>query len=437
MEEIYLVEIRLGRTKWKINQINRSIARSFGIEQYREQHPHVTLYGPMELVDGVTDQQVLDAIGAVAAAYDPVAFILERFEKREGMHGGVIAFSVLPSDSLRTLTAGIAAALLPITRSLNAWDAQPERKWFHVTVANRLDLKTASGVFAALPGPDAPLSDPVSCPSALFKRFRFFLQQKFHLDCDDRISPVLLDETGLRITVMHGEGILAEYDLLEKRWLTDGCSHHSESWQRSLARFRRWAGFERLIPVPPEPGDIFLLADLHLGHANIIRYCSRPFSVSDTGAMDRSLIDTWNATILPGSRIYYLGDFCYGPDALPFERYREQLRGDIVFIAGNHDRDLPGSLHSATIEFLGERFFLVHDPADAPAGFDGWVVHGHHHNNDLRHYPFIDFVQRRINVSAEVAGYVPVSLLATMALIRYRTKTGNTKPVLLRYPYAE
>jgi calcineurin-like phosphoesterase family protein len=98
---------------------------------------------------------------------------------------------------------------------------------------------------------------------------------------------------------------------------------------------------------------------------------------------------------------------------------------------------MAGSLLSATIEFGGEKFFLVHDPADAPATFDGWVVHGHHHNNDLRHYPFIDLVHRRINVSAEVAGYVPVSLTETMALVRYRTATGNTNPVLLRYPSAE
>jgi calcineurin-like phosphoesterase family protein len=433
MDEIYLVEIRLGRTKWKINRIIRSITRSFGIDEYRERHPHVTLYGPMELPGGVTELEILEAIGTVAAQFDPVAFTLDRFEKREGMHGGVIAFSVRPSDDLRRLSAGIAGALLPLTRSLNAWDAEPERKWFHVTVANRLDLATADKVFPALPGPDAL----VSAPAGLSGLFRRFLYRLFHHGCDAPIYPVLLDESGLRITVMHGEEILREYDLLGKRWLTEGFSHDSASWQESLAGFRQWAGFERRKAVPAEPGDIFLLADLHLGHANIIRYCSRPFHSSDTVGMDRSLIGTWNATVPPGSRAYHLGDLCYGPDALPAEKYREQLQGDIVFIAGNHDNQLAGSLPAALVEFSGEKFLLVHDPADAPAGFDGWVVHGHHHNNDLRHYPFIDVIHRRINVSAEVAGYVPVSLAETLALIRYRTGAGNTNPVLLRYPCAE
>ncbi len=436
MDDVYLVEIRLGRTKWRVRQTILSLARAFRIERFMERHPHVTLYGPMELKEGISRQQVLDAIAAIAARHDPIPFTIDCFEKREGMHGGVIAFSVRPSDNLKLLTAEIAEALLPVTISHNAWDARPEQKWFHVTIANRLDLAKASSVFFALPGPENTEIPPVEHGDFLTRildRIRtFVIPEKIR-----RIRPLLLDEDGLRITVMHGDEILAEYDLLEKCWIYDGHRHDCRSWQATLAGFRKRAGFERAGPCPPGSGDIFLIADLHLGHANIIRYCSRPFFAGDPGEMDRVLIANWNAVVSPDTRIYHIGDLRYGRSAPPAGKYREQLKGTIGFITGNHDDPKPGSKSSAIIEYGGTRFLLIHDPADAPQSFDGWVIHGHHHNNDLRHYPFIDFGQRRINVSAEVAGYTPVSLRDTWSLIQYRLTAGNTKPVLLNYPWTE
>ncbi|MCK9630970.1 MAG: 2'-5' RNA ligase family protein [Methanoregula sp.] len=436
MNDIYLVEIRLGRTKWRVRQTVASIARVFGIGQFMERHPHVTLFGPMELLEGVSQQQLIDAIGTVASHYGPVPFTLDGFEKREGMHGSVIAFSVRPSDSLVRLVAEMAGALLPICRSHNAWDDRPELKWYHVTVANHLEQKRASAVFQALPGPDTGDGQSAQ-PGGFLSGLRTAFRSLFESVEARNIRPLLIDETGLRISLMHGEEILAEYDLLEKCWLHDNHRHDSRSWNETLSRFRKDAGFERTEPRLQQPGDTLLIADLHLGHANIIRYCSRPFLFSDPGGMDRVLIANWNAVVTPGTRTYHIGDLCYGRTARPEHEYREHLHGEVTFIAGNHDAPGPGACSSAVIEHAGTRFFLVHDPADAPAAFDGWVIHGHHHNNDLRHYPFIDFEHRRINVSAEVAGYVPVSLEETWTLVQYRLASGNTKPVLLNYPGTE
>jgi calcineurin-like phosphoesterase family protein len=247
--------------------------------------------------------------------------------------------------------------------------------------------------------------------------------------------PLLLDETGLRVTVMRGQEVFAEYDLLQKRWIRGGELHDTGSWKKTLSDYRRHSGFELANPVRQAPEGVWLIADLHLGHANIIRYCSRPFVVSSVDEMDRVLIQNWNATVPPAGRAYLLGDLRYGRDARPSARYRRQLNGDITIIRGNHDTGDLDAIPSTTIVSENRTFLLIHDPADAPGTFDGWVIHGHHHNNDLRHYPFMDFQNHRINVSAEVVGYSPVGIRELSRNIEEHEKSGDTAPLLLRYRY--
>lgn len=433
METTYLVEIRLSQTKWRIRKKTTEIARDFGIGNFLELHPHVTLFGPLVLSGDAGSQQMLDAIGSVASAFDPVPFLLDGWEKRDGMHGSVIAFPVRASEPLRRLTGEIARVLSPLTISQNAWDQDPEKKWFHVTIANGLDADHASAVYSGLTGTGSEVrtrDEPHKGRPGLLQRF---LSPAVPVRTVRPVPPVLLDETGIRITVMRGNSILAEYDLIEKRWIYGDHGHSTARWQKTLTRFRHYRGFEHRDPVTPRPDDIFLTADLHLGHANIIRYCSRPFLWSDVREMDHVLIKNWNYSLGPGTRIYCLGDLRYGTEALPAAQYQKRLRGDIVFIRGNHDDPESGSRPSATLVYDGVRFFLVHDPADAPPSFDGWVIHGHHHNNDLRNYPFMNFEKRRINVSVEVTGYMPVSLHEILQRIRTHDASDNNPPVLLRY----
>jgi len=152
MDSTYLVEIRLSRTKWRIRKITEEIAHNFGIGDFLELHPHVTLFGPLTLNEGVSSQQMLDAIGSIATRYDPVPFLIDGWEKRDGMHGSVIAFPVRASEPLRQLTRDIAQVLSPLSSSQNAYDGKPDQKWFHVTIANRLGSDQASAVFLQLTG---------------------------------------------------------------------------------------------------------------------------------------------------------------------------------------------------------------------------------------------------------------------------------------------
>ena len=265
MDDIYLVEIRLGRTKWRIRKTIFTIARLFNIEPFIERHPHVTLFGPLTLNNGITSAQLLDVIGRVAAAFDPIPFTIDGWEKREGMSGSVIAFRVRPSEELKKLTASIADVVSPLVQSSNVWDAVPDSKWFHVTVANHLDPPVASSVFSMLTrcSREVPVQDRVS--SGFIAGIMVMLKCVITGKKRYEVRPITLDEAGLRITVMRGDSILAEYDLLEKRWIVGNHDHNNPAWQNTLTLYRRKAGFERLDPILSDPDDIFLISDLHWG----------------------------------------------------------------------------------------------------------------------------------------------------------------------------
>lgn len=435
MDDIYLIEIRLSRTKWRIRETISYIGRLFSLEPYLERHPHVTLFGPLTLDEGVSCRQFLDTIGRVAAGFDPTPFTIDGWETREGMHGSVIAFPVRPSESLKKLTSSLSDELSSLVHSHNTWDAQPAGKWFHVTVANYLNPTMGLSVFSDLTAYGQEMKEQARSSPGILSLVTSLIQRFLTGRKGHAVRPVTLDETGLRITVMQGEAIIAEYDLLKKRWITGDHRHTSKSWQKTLALFRQQSGFELSDPQLSHPDDIFLIADLHLGHANIIRYCSRPFLVSDVREMDHVLIKNWNYTISPLNRVYYLGDLRYGKDALSALQYRKKLKGCITFIEGNHDDPELGAVPRIMLKYRGFTFLLVHDPASAPEEFDGWIIHGHHHNNDLRDYPFIDFEHRRINVSAEVIGYVPENLNTLCTILEDHISRGDTTPILLNYPY--
>jgi calcineurin-like phosphoesterase family protein len=96
----------------------------------------------------------------------------------------------------------------------------------------------------------------------------------------------------------------------------------------------------------------FFTADLHLGHRNIIEYCSRPFP--DVDEMNAALVDRWNETVGDEDEVIVLGDVAMGriSETLPLVG---RLRGRKVLLAGNHDRCWQGhrqGVEAATVRYL-------------------------------------------------------------------------------------
>ena len=54
---------------------------------------------------------------------------------------------------------------------------------------------------------------------------------------------------------------------------------------------------------------------------------------------------------------------------------------------------------------------LIHNPDSSYTfDFNGWIIHGHHHANDLEKYPLINPKNEEVDVSVEVLNYKPISL---------------------------
>lgn len=80
----------------------------------------------------------------------------------------------------------------------------------------------------------------------------------------------------------------------------------------------------------------YITSDLHIGHANIMKYCPKTRPFTDINHMNAEMMREWNATVTPNDLVYILGDVTFmrpGPSA----EYVCQLNGHKILIQGNHD----------------------------------------------------------------------------------------------------
>jgi len=163
---------------------------------------------------------------------------------------------------------------------------------------------------------------------------------------------------------------------------------------------------------------IWFTSDHHFGHANVIKYCRRPFE--SLHHMHRVLIDKWNAVVADGDVVYHLGDFAMGDPALWFQ-YCQALHGTKILIRGNHDRGV-GRMravgfaevyNNVVIEVAGIRVWMNHYPLDtqghrpaAPSAFD-IALCGHVHQRWLVHGGCV-------NVGVDVWNFTPTGILELM-----------------------
>jgi calcineurin-like phosphoesterase family protein len=165
---------------------------------------------------------------------------------------------------------------------------------------------------------------------------------------------------------------------------------------------------------------IYFTADLHFGHANVIRYCNRPYATADE--MNEALIRNWNRIVHRDDDVYILGDVTMKPAANAHE-YISALKGRKYLIRGNHDRFLKNYepyladfIRVKDYEVLnyGDRHFvLFHYPiAEWYGAFRGAIhLYGHVHNSEAANERMRSSLAGfAYNVGVDCNGYSPVSI---------------------------
>ena len=81
--------------------------------------------------------------------------------------------------------------------------------------------------------------------------------------------------------------------------------------------------------------NVFFIGDMHIGHANAIRFDLRPFETVEE--MDAELIRRWRAKVRPEDTVYVLGDMIWKSRGNDAHKILQELPGKIILIEGNHD----------------------------------------------------------------------------------------------------
>ena len=163
--------------------------------------------------------------------------------------------------------------------------------------------------------------------------------------------------------------------------------------------------------------EIYVCADLHFNHKNIIVYENRPWP--DREAMNAGLIENWNAKVQDEDIVYLLGDvgFCSATKA---QNLVSQLRGHKVLIMGNHDRDRSVGAwkrigfelvfpHPTHVPLFGKSIWLMHEPPEEKEK-DTFYIYGHVHGDPA--YP--DWTPDSACVSIERLNFAPAKLQSVL-----------------------
>lgn len=90
---------------------------------------------------------------------------------------------------------------------------------------------------------------------------------------------------------------------------------------------------------------VWFVSDPHFNHANIIKYCKRPFD--NVEEMNEILVDNWNMVVSNDDLVICCGDFSLGSSNNAIN-ILQKLNGHKILIKGNHEKSVLGSKEAKT-----------------------------------------------------------------------------------------
>ena len=404
----YFLMIRVN--DWKLSKKTDMIRQLVNDRYVFPPFQHITLYGPFFLREGINPDVLCRAIESVCRRCPGFILELSGWIRMRGRKGLAIAHDVGISPAFREFYDALWQSVSPLAESLSWIDRDPLQRRFHITHSYNMRTRDAESVCNVIRRAiEADAGTTTSSPEGAD-----LMAGGDH----EILLPEYAPFTTYRIALLVNGSVRAEFDMPSGDWLTRALAFRRERAAVSLKEYRHIAGIE--LASPPEPAEKppFVVSDLHLGHENIIRYCRRPFS--SAAEMDEVLINNWNRVVGSADEALFLGDLRYGPAAAPSTEYLGKMAGSITLVRGNHDEDLPGQVPFVEKKIGGLDLLFIHDPGAAPPDHNGWIIHGHAHNNNIREFPFVDYIHRRVNVSIEMTGYRPLSLSTILGYIGNR-----------------
>ena len=175
------------------------------------------------------------------------------------------------------------------------------------------------------------------------------------------------------------------------------------------------------------PDKIWFTSDHHFAHANIIKFCDRPFN--DAFSMGVEMWNRWNEVVGEDDIVFHLGDFTLG-NWTEAQVHLTRLNGRIKMLSypWHHDhRWLAGAVESERLELVPpmvvlevpeygdgthpRAITLCHYPLEVwdRKHFGAWHLHGHSHGN-------CPAVPRRLDVGVDCHDFRPVSLAEVAAM---------------------
>jgi calcineurin-like phosphoesterase family protein len=161
--------------------------------------------------------------------------------------------------------------------------------------------------------------------------------------------------------------------------------------------------------------QVYFTSDHHFLHNNVIEYCNRPFSSVEE--MNQYMIQKWNEKISETDLVYYLGDFAIEKRDqekafINIKKILEQLNGQKILIAGNHDEAYLKIYQKYFVEILNyyeleinkQKLILFHYPIEEWNGKykNALHLHGHQHGKN-------SLMKNRLDVGADKHNFIPLS----------------------------
>lgn len=171
----------------------------------------------------------------------------------------------------------------------------------------------------------------------------------------------------------------------------------------------------------------FVIGDLHYFDTNIILYGPRDFDSVEE--MNQFMIDHWNSVVTNNDTVFVLGDFFDFDNCTDDEMCSvlDNLQGNIILIAGNHDRGHLDRIRNYGIEVIEYPiikdgfWFLSHEPMFVTEAAPYANIFAHVHLNPM----YRTVSTRSFCVSAERIGYTPILLSRVKELVRKEAVLKN------------